>query len=532
MMELAQTQVGSATQPSQSLYHTPTVVASLSSQFKRSLSTPARLSSLLAPSQPSFLSSQFAASRSQPVCDTGRTGSLVAETSSVAGVRHAQIGSGSDDVAAVVGSGDAMDWRGTEDVDKFLVAGEDLLNKSDKFGTTGKASTDTKSDDNSSKIDTPAVTKHAHTSQNETESPNAESVFTRLVLPMELHSPQSLVFSDEDLFDEFPLDTSPPSPPPPPPPHELLEEMENGSSEREFELSLEGDEEESEKNLSVMLNSSAVSRNTEDDDTIEGSPNFDTQFDIPCAQPLSSQERETATTTQASRSRANERDDSAASSDNLDGGRTVGVQLEYEMPEISLSQHEAFQSAMADILGTPSKMGGARNSPRKVASHGIPLVGSHIPSSQQPTLSSTAGQSSENGGEREHEGKMEDGRTYSISGGVRSEGDSEGDTVDVGEGESSPGKERDQQEQATLSDSSSICLTFSQRRTILHQLCSREGSGSSSEEEAEEGVDSGDGSEGEGEDVWRSGQAWDTNSIPERSVVRNHWPTLKLSGPF
>ena len=560
MLELAQTQVGMGTQLSQSLYQTPTVAVSLSSRLKKSVSTPTSHHS--GPCAPLPFSS------SQPVGDTSTAGSPKTSLTSTQPVLNTSRQTGGVTSMTVEEDNDVMDWQEAEDVDTFFVTGEDLLNKSDEIDPASKTSIAATS--------TEVCTTQPDNSQHTTQALKVTPAPLEIAVELPLTSPQSPVFSDNDLFDAgFPLDpTLPPSPP-----HELVGNTGGVCSNRDFslEFSLEG---ENEKNLSVMLNSSAIRRNGENQDDINGSPEFESEFDIPCAQPPSSLEQlSSPSDTQGSLYRGtNESAADISGSLNsvekphsegftAEGGRSVDVQLEYEMPEISLSQFEAFQSTTAEILGTPSKM----TSTRKEGLHDILLIGSQIPSSQPPrSCISSEGNADDDDDRWEQEGILSEQQegvnkgivegdvgvkeeTVGVKGGTVRVNEA---TVGVKEGgfdellpttlrkdlspitcdvvpsgiyqekqistpfgkEVSPNQEREMDEVVT--DTSLICLSSSQRRALLLQLCSTEaGELMSSSEDEGKGLCSGSVSESEAEEErkWMSGQGSSVpQTIPER----------------
>ena len=159
---------------------------------------------------------------------------------------------------------------------------------------------------------------------------------------------ESPLLSEADLFsgDSSPLFLSPP-------PEFHRETCEGVSSVTGDEGGVNGD-----NNLSVMLNSGAVA--VGNDDERGETPDLMRQFDdIPCAQRQLSQ----MTSPSPADGESDAVQDVLNSSGTPDGNfaseverSSVAVQLEFEMPEISLSQFESFQSSTTEILGTPSKM--------------------------------------------------------------------------------------------------------------------------------------------------------------------------------
>ena len=461
MLELAQTQVGMATQPSQSVYQTPTVADRLCNQLKKSLSFPTTSSSHDDP--------RSSLAQSQPLSERHN---LPGFTSLTASKQDLTTGSACSESA--VDAGEDVAAMELQDVDKFLAIGENLLsnNSDEKNSTNGTVGVTiaTKAADISS-------TRPNRDSELRVEG--MENLSDALPVPL----PHSPVFSNADLFDtDFSLDPPPSLPPSPPPDPET--KMEGASSE------LEGpDEKDLVQDSSVMLNGGtlAVEEEEGENEELERSSEFDSPFDIPCGQRIVSQRSSNSSEEQAAAviagsgetGRERSRDDRSSSSEG--GKRSVEVQLEYEMPEISLSQ---FESSVTEILGTPSKMG-----------HGSAKVArGHT---KIPTL-------------RRTENVLL--RTSTPFGGGF-------------EAEASQTEQREDDVFAA-SDASSLCLTASQRMGLLQQLCSASGgdSGEVDEEVGEEGeVEVVCESEMEDEEEWRSGQ-WSTPplTIPERLAATVH----------
>ena len=450
---------------------------------------------------------------------------------------------------------DVVDTEKEEDVDKFLVAGEELLKKSDEIDQTGKTSLTGVSTESNQPVNViPAV--RAATPHREGDPAD--------VLP---HSP---VFSDTDLFDSnFSLD--PPPPLPPSPPRELGGDTETAPPGPDFDLSLEGENDDRDNKLSVMLNSSVAIRKSgsEISNEIEDDPDFESPYDIPCAQPLSSQESRSHSETQGSQHRARSLSaDNQSPLDTLERShgegsfmsersRSEDVQLEYEMPEISLSQLDVFQSTTAEILGTPSKMADGKCLSRTKPPRDVLLIGSQIVSTQLPhRCSSTSGEEVKGVKERaegvkEAEGTVDDSVFATQAGGL---------TEDLSDVISSRGQSTSQKHSRTstpfrkemfsvkeekggedVSESSS--LSFSQRRMLLRRLVSAGDSGDLSDDgESGDGGGEGGGGEGTGgeceddseteeEIEWTSSQC---NSVPLtiperlRQIERLEWSNHKL----
>lgn len=500
-MALAQTPVAMGTQSSQSVYQTPSVAHSLSRRLRKSLSTPGISTTTL--------------SRSQSVCDnTRKTGFL--ETSLTASQPVLKTGTQTAAIA-VEEDNDVMevdnDVMESNEADEYLVTGEDLLNKSDGFSSTRKTSPTSPNS-----ITTESETGNsAQVDSAKCAAPSSPLLLTPppIVAESSFPSPQSPVFSNDNLFDnDFPLD--------PPltlsPPRELEGNTGDASLNQAFDLTLEGENEPS-KNLSVMLNSSAIDSHNTNEDDVEDSHLFESQFDIPCAQPPSSQDRSLEPQASQHKTRSESVDSSSSSLDRTpieavssDGGKSSeGVQLEFEMPEISLSQLEAFQNTTAEILGTPSKMAGAKYSPAKEIPGDVTHINPRI-STSQPLIGNS---------EREIDvsGLGQGPRVVMGQDGVKDEiTPVEKRTSTLYGNEDSPRSgEREMEEVGTSSRTSQNYLSTSQRRRLLLQLCSGDTEDLMSGED-----EGGDGgvceSETEGEDEeWRSGQ-WSvaTDTIPER----------------
>ena len=529
LLELAQTQVGMATQPSQLLYQSQTVAHSLRSRLKRSVSSSS--SSRLSRRSPSL-----SLTRSQPVGDTSTTGFLTGLTSSQP--RAVEI-----PVATVE---EVVESQDVPDVDKFLVPGEDLLKKSDEIDPTSKTSLTGTSTESGQPVSATSVV----------QLPAPHKEIDPADVP--LHSP---VFSDTDLFDSnFSLD--PPPILPPTPPREIGGDTEATPPDEDFELSLEGENDERDNKLSVMLNSSvAIGKSGEIIDESEGGPDFhESSYDIPCAQPLSSQEIGTHSETKVSQYRARSSStDDHSSPDNLERSHaesslvsersgSVGVQLEYEMPEISLSQLDVFQSATTEILGTPSKMADTKCSSRTKAPRDVLLIGSQIMSTQLPLSSSSSGSESVKGmegvkegadGVKEEEEIVDESVFVTQAEGLIQERMDLSDVVS-NRGQSSSQKhsrtstpfrsemfsvneEREAEDVAAVSESSSVSLSFSQRRMLLRRLCTTGDSGDLGDEgECEDG----DGGGGEG-----TGCESDSEAEEESEWASGQWSSLPLTIP-
>ena len=371
MLELATTPVGTATQQSsQSLYHhTQTVASSLCGRIAR---PPSSLSRLSKPGDTSLL-------HSQPVPNTSMTGFKTGFTSSGlskpddCSIVHSQpapntsmtgftsskpVSSNTSDskpnslttqtLQTTKGDQDAAvletSWG---DVDRFLVAGENLLNWSG-------------SEANSSNRSCQVITEHVGSSK--PSQTGSEPVNK----PVERGSPsrnepslhsasKSPVFSDMDLFDTDFSSSSPVFLSPSPPAHRHDAALVNSKEILRSEEDI--------RDPSVMLNSSSVvigNRDKRSSSEVEENPELMSDFDIPCAQPVSSFQGSAHSGDGVS---GPIQDVLKTDGDNDKGtlvpkgvASTVAVQLEYEMPEISLSQFESFQSLTTEILGTPSKM--------------------------------------------------------------------------------------------------------------------------------------------------------------------------------
>ena len=496
MLELAQTQVGVATQPSQSAHQTPTVVHSLCRQLSRSLSASSRPAG-----------AGHSVTQSQPVGDTAVTGFTTSLTGSSqpifnSGTTNPQIGRDGEEPTVA-----AMQWQDTANF--LVIAGEDLLNKTDEINTTSKTSfTGAETErHNNNNATTPAECQGSPLQQTGT----VEDLSTPL--------PQSPVFSDTDLFEtDFPVDPLPSLPPSTPPGVPFHKEGDTVS-----ELGLQLSDGEILPDASVMLNSSVA--NMQKDDELECSPDFESPFDIPCAQPVPSQRSSSssdgqdqglvyeATEGDSGNSGSLRNDAGAVKRCHSDGsvssegrGRSVEVQLEYEMPEISLSQ---FESTTTEILGTPSKMEiSCRDNTGK------PLVCAPLGGSNatEPCFESSVA-------------KLEDFTPQRMGDSIK--------TSSTQMKTSTPFQKEDtisQREVASETSSSSICLSASQRRTLLRQLCSAGGEDGELSDGGEGGGGGGGGEGGglgwvaeseteedEEESEWRSGQ-WNNEplTIPER----------------
>lgn len=490
MLELAQTPVAMGTQSSQTLYQTPSIGHSLSRRLRRTLSMTGS-------------SEDVSLSRSQPVCDTGKTGLL--ETSLTASQPVLKAGS-----PHMEENDDVME---TDEVDKFLVMGETLLNRSDRTSLTGKTSqTSIPETENGSTV--------------QVESTKCSSSPLLLTPPQILpdnsfSSPQNSVFSDNDLFDnDFPLD--------PPltlsPPREVGGSTGDTNPIQDLDPILDG-ENEPVKNLSIMLNSSAAGPCDKTEDDIEDGHLLDSQFDIPCAQPPSS--RETPLDAESSQQRT-KNDSILSSSDremmSSDGGKSSDdVQLEFEMPEITISQFEAFQSPAAEILGTPSKMASSKYSLGKGLSRDAEglsrdavIINPRL-SSPQPLLSGTEGENANSGLKQ---GMDQDGVKDKITQGEKRT--------------STPFKNADQPltEDTEMTDVATISpnyLSSSQRRRLLLELCSGNTDDLMSSEDEGGGVHLCESESEEEEEEWRSGQ-WTVapDTLPERSESCQNFTYLKF----
>lgn len=463
MLELAQTPVAMGTQSSQSVYQTPSVAHSLSRRLRTTLSTPTI----------STTGSRENFTHSQSVCDTHRKTSFI-ETSLTASQPVLKAGP----TIAVEEKDDVM--QSNDEVDKFLVP---LLNKSEGISQTNIT---TESETGSS----------AQVGRANCSAPSPLLLTPpQIVLDSSFPSPKSpLVFSDNNLFDnDFPLD--------PPltlsPPRVLEGNMEDTHRNQDFDLTLEGENTPS-KNLSVMLNSSSIDSHHANGDDVEDSRIFDSEFDIPCAQPLSSPK--TPVETQPSQHKTRSSSRSSGSPDrsqtvSSNGGKmSEDVQLEFEMPEISLSQFEAFQNTTAEILGTPSKMGGARE-----RSHDM-VHSNYQMSTSQPEIGGR--------GENAVSGLGQERGMLLCQYGVKEEiTPVEKRTSAPYRNEGRPSDEREVEDLETSSRTSQNCLSSSQRRRLLLQLCSGDTEdlvNGDDEERGDVGVCESD-TEAE-EEEWRSGQ--------------------------
>lgn len=471
MLELAQTQVGMATQPTQSAYQTPTVAHSFCNCLKKSLSFPRA-----SPSRSHHPLSSLSHSQPLTLCEnhntTGFTGLATSKPDST---------TGSVCCRSDVGASEDMAAMQLQDVNSFLTVGENLLGgNSDEKDSTSRA------------VVVTVATKTADVSSSQ---PNQDSkvrvgmVENLLDDDLPIHLPRSPIFSDSDLFD---TDLEPPHSLPP---HDPQPEMVEGATSSELEGA---DKKDLVQDSSVMLNSFAVTGEKGDGNELEDSSEFDSPFDIPCGQRVMSQQssnssEEPASVTDGSGENGRERSSDERSSSSEGGKRSVEeVQLEYEMPEISLSQ---FESSVTEILGTPSKMD---HSGTEMAHCGTKMASGHgnIPSdgTKIPTLR-----------------RAENAKRTStpFRGGC--------DELQM---------EQNEDDVFVALDSSLVCLTASQRRDLLQKLCSASGDSGEQDEEVGEGEE-GEGlceSETEDEEEWRSGQ-WSTQplTIPERLDAIYHF---------
>ena len=334
MLELAQTQVGMATQASQSVYKTQTVVDSFrDSLITKSQQTVQPSSSFLTPLAGDLVS------QSQPLPSANHTLDYITRLTGSQPVLSTSPTSSRPSLKTGISTAPEMQWQ--DDVDRFLVTKEDfLLNQSNEFKSSNTSSTTMTTTDKPT-----TTTEVIHKTEEETTNRNSPVA--------SLHSP---VFSDDDLFDsDFSL---PPSPP-------LA--VTSGDHHQEFdELSLE--ERENELNLSVMLNGSSVaigniSVGNKSNEINDASPEFgEGAFDIPCAQRQRGSSSSDISIEHVGSNQDILKPDGCLGSPDGDFTTSefrkpaVNVQLEYEMPEISISQLEAFDTTTAHILGTPSKM--------------------------------------------------------------------------------------------------------------------------------------------------------------------------------
>ena len=461
MLELAGTQVGMATQGSDSAHQSQTVVdsfcdrllarsqPSLSQQLSHSSSLRGRLSSYQGDTQ------------SQP--PVGNTGTADLQT------RLTGSQPGPSPEREVV---DAGKWQDV--VEQFLVSGEDLLNRSDEIQSSKTGFAADESTTAAAEEEEEGKIGLAHKSEVKVSEEASSPVCS-------LHSP---VFSDADLFDpENPL-TPPPSPPPsslplsPPPRDDDITET-NAPDEKLEDMSLD------EQNLSVMLTGSSIatgnvsigSKSDESENEIEvGSELGDI---LTSAQPLTADRSSNAgrpgllpDVPIGVRRSSSDRDSTA-----------TDVQLEFEMPEISMLQ---FQTATTEILGTPSKMSSGREERVNEESGGVNVRAKGV----KRKLSLGADQEASLVSSSQTEGRdmmvaMDDGmaaaapsqkpkrtstpfrRASSSLVGERGEGEGEAIVHTIPESDCSSSVSS-RVEMAT--GAQSLCLSSSQRRTLIEQL--------------------------------------------------------------
>ena len=537
MLELAQTPVGTATQLSQSLYQSQNVASSLCDRLTRPSSSS---SSSLSPPRASK-TGDSSISHSQPVANTSMAGFKTSYTGSQP-VSRTSSGSKSDpSTTENIQTREENVETMLSDADRFLVALDPLnwsSSEADPSNLSGRVMAEASCDPHTSTKPAKLVNQPVERGSSPINKPSPRT------------PSKSPVFSDTDLFDtdfsSSPLFLiSPPSPPPPP--HDTsLKGSSAGSEERTGDR--EGDD--GVRDPSVMLNSGSVSVGDGDSNSgeIGGDPELMSEFDIPCAQPVVLP-RETSHSPQAARVSSSLQDvlkngshDDETLVPKVTG--SVAVQLEYEMPEISLSHFESFHSSTTEILGTPSKMAGTnqpqkpdhvklervkegnfgvneemeasttetervKESPLDVSSSLInsegsdPLLESSLVAPGNTLAAALCSQNPPKESSTPFRGKddkMERGR----------EGEGEREEMPVSE-EERRGREREGGEGMAVS------LSASQRRAILRQLSCATGDLSDGEGE-EVGGETEEEEEGEeGEEEWMGGD-WSSNplTIPER----------------
>ena len=430
----------------------------------------------------------------------------------------------------------AMECSREEDVNQFLVGGTDLLNQSDEIV----------------KPDETEITDWS--SQQETSIPQTPDMFQYESPSSSLHSQtaaissqESEVLSNEDLFHPFSPDTLSL------PKQLLVKSTEDVEHPIRLQLSIDEDvAADSEQNLSVMFNSSVCQSKEEGgareeeegergggEDTMEWNPDFN----IPCGQPPSSHEGPKSSAFKngchADRKARFALDafgfsgPSSCPAKPIERERESDVQLEYDMPEITLSQFEASQGSIAEILGTPSKMAAIARDP--VSLEGFCSQGNV----ESQVLSA---QVEENGDRVEEEEEGWEGKVGDEGGGggggerkrhevreyikprrlfrkleragerdekqeeEREEKAEERETEGAEEEEEEVEGEEEEKEVESPWTQSSLRLSLSQRRMVEKRLCAEEAESQSSDGERGEDNDKEDEEE---DSIWLTPQVWD-----------------------
>ena len=345
-----------------------------------------------------------------------------------------------------------------------------------------------------------------------------------------LHSAsKSPVLSDADLFDTDFSSSSPLFFSPPPLSHRYIIALADSEERLAHREDIDP---------SVMLNSSSVAVGNRDRSGTEigETPEVMSKYDIiPCTQPISSSHRSSPSPNGARTSAPLQ--DVLKSGNHDDDGEfvpkgvvSVDVQLEYEMPEISFSHFESFQSTVTDILGTPNKMAGTESTtPQKKVDDvllGVKDRNDGVKNEKEVTIervkespfdSSSSLVFSEGSTPLLESSFVTPGNTLAValssesspkesSTPFRTEAGIEREWVQTSEGVKMKKGEGEEE----------ICLSSSQRRVILRQLTCAIGEGGDMSDV--EGGERGSEEEEEDEDEeWLSGE-WSTQplTIPER----------------
>ena len=365
------------------------------------------------------------------------------------------------------------------------------------------------------------------------------------------------MLSDADLFDTDFSSSSPLFSSPPPLSHHYIIALADSEERLAHREDIDP---------SVMLNSSSVAVGNRDRSGTEigKTPEVMSKYDIiPCTQPISSSHRSSPSPNGARTSAPLQ--DVLKSGNHDDDGEfvpkgvvSVGVQLEYEMPEISLSHFESFQSTVTDILGTPNKMAGTESTtPQKKVDDvllGVKDRNDGVKNEKEVTIervkessfdSSSSLVFSEGSAPLLESSFVTPGNTLAAalssesspkesSTPFRTEAGIEREWVQTSEGvKMKKGREREGEEEMSFSEvrgsrrrskregggeeeGTSVCLSSSQRRVILRQLTCAIGEGGDMSD-VEGGERGSEQEEEDEEEEWLSGE-WSTQplTIPER----------------